>query len=112
MTTPPDDEKHLTLISQVIEKQRDHMRMSRDTNSIAHALKVLLELVGEGERMEGPLHKTPGGLIQGLVDQIAALQESHDRHSEKMLAELIKQTRMLQAMEQALGLLPHPSDNG
>ena len=92
----------LQLLDKLIDSQRSHTSISRNTNQIIHRLKNLLVLV-EAEGQQGPGGETPQGLVQALIDRIASLEAAQDRTAEMMLSEARYQTLLLEKMARQLG---------
>ena len=113
MPTPPSDYsvQLLELLNKIMAGQKSHTSLSRNTNEIAHRLKLLMALV-ETENQQGPGGETPQGLVQTLIDQIASMEEAQDRTAAMMLSEICHQTWMMEQIAQQLGVrVPPRSDS-
>ena len=109
MPTPAKDLiiQLLQLLHKMIEDQKSHTSLSRNTNDIAHRLKNLMALV-EAEGQQGPGGETPQGLVQELIDQIASLEKAQNRTALMMPSETRYQTSLLEQMARQLGVRLSP----
>ena len=105
MEPPTIDAQLLTLLNSLLSGQKGHVKISRDTNDIAHSLRALLVLTGQ-DATPGPCNPGPGGLVQQLVDQLASLEEAQARNTAQILEAIKAQTRVLTHIARELGLRP------
>ena len=105
MTTPTIETQVLTLLNSLTQTQKGHVKVSQGTNEIAHRLLALLVLTGQ-EATQGPGDPGPGGLVQRLVDQVAALEETQERTAIQIVEAINAQTRLLTHLARELGLRP------
>lgn len=113
MSTPPTDYslQLLQLLDKMMQGQKSHTSISKNTNDIAHRLKNLMSLI-EAEGQQGPGGETPQGLVQTLIDRIASLEAAQNRTAAKMLMETRYHTLLLEQVAQKLGVRISPrSDN-
>lgn len=110
MTTPATETQLLTLLNSLTKTQLGHVKVSRETHSMAHRLLALLVLTGQ-ESTQGPGAPGAGGLVQQLVDQVASLEEAQERIGTQIIEAINNQTQLLLQMAWELGLRPHISDD-